>query len=66
MYNACINIDSVMRMEKKLSIGLFRRMQIQNEKDKNDQIHRSWTRIGIRVRTWHWIRPKYEFESDTE
>ena len=34
---ACITIDSVMRMEKKkLSAGLFRRMQIQNEKDKND------------------------------
>ena len=40
---ACMTIDSVMRMEKKeLSPGLFRTMQIQkNEKDKNDQIHRS-------------------------
>ena len=35
-----ITIDSVIRIEKKLSGGLFRRMQIQNEKDKNDQIHR--------------------------
>ena len=31
----------------KLSVGLFRRMQIQNEKDKNEQIHRSWTRIRV-------------------
>ena len=39
---ACITIDSVIRMEKKeLSSGLFRRMQIQNEKDKDVQIHRS-------------------------
>ena len=39
---ACITIDSVMRMEKeKLSTGLFRRMQTQNEKDKDDKIHRS-------------------------
>ena len=28
----CITIDSVMRMEKKFSAGLFKRMQIQNEK----------------------------------
>ena len=27
--------------KEKLSAGLFRRMQIQNEKDKDDQIHRS-------------------------
>ena len=34
---SCITIDSVMRMKKKkLSEGLFRRMRIQNEKDKND------------------------------
>ena len=38
---ACTTIDSAMRIEKKLSAGLFRRMQIMNEKDKNDQIHRS-------------------------
>ena len=39
---ACITVDSVMRMEKKkLSAGLFRRIRIQNEKDKDDQIHRS-------------------------
>ena len=37
---ACIIIDSVMKMEK-LSTGLFRRMQIQNEKNKDDQIHRT-------------------------
>ena len=34
---ACITIDSVKRIEKKLSTGLFRRMQIKNEIDKNDQ-----------------------------
>ena len=28
----CITIDSVMRMEKQLSAGLFKRMQIQHEK----------------------------------
>ena len=32
---SCITIDSNMRMEKKLSIGLFRRVQIQNEEDKD-------------------------------
>ena len=38
---ACITIDSVIRMEKKLSTGLFRRIQIQNEKHKDDQTHGS-------------------------
>ena len=39
---ACITIDSVMRMDNgKLFAGLFRRIQIQNEKHKNDQIRRS-------------------------
>ena len=39
---ACITIDSAMKMEKKsLSAGLFRRMQKQNKKGKNDQVHRS-------------------------
>ena len=38
----CITIDSIMRMEKKnYRTSLFRRMRIQNEKDKNEQIHRS-------------------------
>ena len=38
----CIAIDSVMRLEKKeLSAGLFRRMQIQNEKPKDAEIQRS-------------------------
>ena len=32
---ACITIDSVMRMEKKLSTSFFRRMQIQNKEDKD-------------------------------
>ena len=31
-YIACITIDSVMKMEKKLSTSLFRRVQIQSEK----------------------------------
>ena len=38
---ACITIDSFSIMEKKLSACLFRRMRILNEKDKDDQIHRS-------------------------
>ena len=33
---ACITIDSVLRMEKKLSTSLFRRVQIQNKENKND------------------------------
>ena len=37
-FNACITID---HGKEKLLAGLFRRMQIQNEKDKNDQIRRS-------------------------
>ena len=42
----CITIDYFMRMEKKtLFAGLFRRMQIQNKKYKNNQIHRRWTKI---------------------
>ena len=32
---ACITVDSVMRMKKELSTSLFRRMQVQNEKDKD-------------------------------
>ena len=36
---ACITIDSVMRMEKKLSTSLFRRMQIQNKEDKDVRIY---------------------------
>ena len=38
---ACITIDSVKRMEKKeLSTNLFRRVQIQIKKNKDDQIHK--------------------------
>ena len=33
---ACITIDSVMRMKKKLSACLFRGMQIQNKEGKDD------------------------------
>ena len=32
---ACITVDSVMRMKKELPTSLFRRMQVQNEKDKD-------------------------------
>ena len=35
-YISCITIDSVVRMEKKLSTSLFRRVQIQNKENKND------------------------------
>ena len=52
---ACITIDSVMRKEKKLSIGLFRRVQIQNEENKDAQIHKHGIRVKVRVRIWHWI-----------
>ena len=37
----CIIIDSVTLMGKKLSTGLLRGTQAQNEKDKDNQIHRS-------------------------
>ena len=37
---ACITIDYVMRMEKKLSTSLFRRVQIQIKENKDDQIHK--------------------------
>ena len=35
-------------------------MQIQNEENKDKQIHRSWTkiRVGVRVKIWHWINDK--------
>ena len=36
---ACITIDSVMRMEKKLSTSLFRKMQIQNKEDEDVWIY---------------------------
>ena len=37
---ACITIDSVVKMEEKeLFTSLFRRMQTQNKKDKDVQIH---------------------------
>ena len=37
---ACITINSVMRREKKLSLSLFRRVQIQIKENKDDQIHK--------------------------
>ena len=36
----CITIDSVMKMEKKKSTSLFRRMQIQIKENKDEQIHK--------------------------
>ena len=47
---ACITIDSVVRREKKLSLSLFRRVQIQIKENKDDQIHKHWDRIRIRIR----------------
>ena len=37
---ACITIDSVMRMKKKLSTSLFRRIKIQIKGSKDDQTHK--------------------------
>ena len=37
---ACITINSVMRRAKKLSLSLFRRVQIQIKENKDDQIHK--------------------------
>ena len=37
---ACVTIDLVMRMEKKLSTSLFRRVQLQIKENKDDQIHK--------------------------
>ena len=56
---ACITIDSLMRMEK-LSISLFRRVQIHIKEHKNAQIYKRWIRVRIRVRVriWDWIRIK--------
>ena len=38
---ACVTIDCYENGKEKLSTGLFRRMQTQNEKEKDGQIHRS-------------------------
>ena len=38
---ACITVDCYENGKEKLSTGLFRLMQTQNEKNKYDQIHRS-------------------------
>ena len=53
---ACVSIDSVMRMEKKSSASLFRRVQIQIKENKDDQIHKHWIRVRFII--WHWIRAK--------
>ena len=54
---ACITIDSVMKIEKKvLPTSLFRRMQIQIKENKNDQIQKA----GLESDS------ESELESDTE
>ena len=58
---ACITIDSVMRMEKKNYPQVYlEEYKYIIKKDKDDQIHRSWTkiRVRVRVRIWHWTRVK--------
>ena len=37
---ACVTIDSVMKIKKKLSTSLFRRIQIQIKEIKDDQTHK--------------------------
>ena len=45
---------------KKKSTSLFRRVQIQIKENKDDQIHKNWitVRVRVKVRIWHWIRVK--------
>ena len=45
---ACITIDSVMRMDKKTSASLFRKMQIQNKENTDVQIHKNRDQIQIK------------------
>ena len=54
---ACMTIDSLMRMEK-LSVSLFRRVQIHIKGNKNSQIYKCWIRVRVRVGIWDWIRIK--------
>ena len=61
---ACITIDSVMRIEKKLSAGLFRRMQIKNEIDKNDQFIKAALKSESESQVESGI--KLKLKSDTE
>ena len=44
----CITIDSVMRMDKKTSASLFRKMQIQNKENTDVQIHKNRDQIQIK------------------
>ena len=53
---ACITIDSVMRMEKKNYPQVYlEEYKYIIKKDKDDQIHRSWTKIRVRVRVRIWL-----------
>ena len=61
---ACITIDSVKRIEKKLSTGLFRRMQIKNEIDKNDQFIKAALKSESESQVESGI--KLKLKSDTE
>ena len=61
---ACITIDSVKRIEKKLSAGLFRRMQIKNEIDKNDQFIKAALKSESESQVESGI--KLKLKSDTE
>ena len=40
IFLAIITLKSVMRMDKKLSSSIFRRMQIRCKREKDDQLHR--------------------------
>ena len=39
IFIAATNIDSVMKIDKKLSSSLYRRIQIQDEEEKNGQLY---------------------------
>ena len=48
--SAIITVDSVMRMDQKLSSSIFRRMQIRCKREKDDQLHRHWVKVR-----WFWL-----------
>ena len=47
---ARITIDYVVKIEKKISTGLFRGMQIQNKEKKNVKVHKHLIRVRFRVK----------------
>ena len=53
---ACITIDSVMRIDKKPSAGLFKEMQTQDKENTDVQIHKREVKSD----------PDSELESDSE